>query len=65
MLVKDRLVVKLPRDRFDAPIASGVGERFDPGHGRPMKGWVTIGQRSEREWLDLAEEAKQFVASTL
>src|SRR2546428_11532284 len=34
MLVKGKLVVKLPKPRVDALLASGEGERFDPGHGR-------------------------------
>ena len=38
MLVKGKLVVKLPRSRVDALIASGDGERFDPRQdGRLMK----------------------------
>jgi hypothetical protein len=54
MLSKGRLVVKLPRQRIDALVATGAGERFDPGHGRLMK-----------EWLPLAREALAFVASQL
>ena len=42
MLVKGKLAVKLPRQRVDALIASGDGERLDPGHGRLMKEWVTV-----------------------
>jgi hypothetical protein len=63
MLVKDKLVVKLPRPRVDALIASGDGERFDPGHGRLMKEWVSVEPTSEEEWLPLAREAMEFVAS--
>ncbi len=63
MLVKDRLVLKLPRRRVDALIASGDGERFDPGHGRLMKEWLSLEPTSEREWLPLATEAMEFVAS--
>ncbi len=37
MLVGGKFVVKLPRQRVDALVASGDGERFDPGHGRLMK----------------------------
>jgi hypothetical protein len=36
MLVTDKLVVKLPRQRVDELIAAGEGERFDSGHGRLM-----------------------------
>ena len=63
MLVKGKLVVKLPRPRVDALITSGEGERFDPGHGRPMKEWVAVESTSEEEWLSLAREAMEFVAS--
>jgi hypothetical protein len=64
MLVKGKLVVKLPKRRVDALIASGDGERFDPRHdGRLMKEWVSVEPTSEEEWLPLAREAMEFVAS--
>jgi hypothetical protein len=63
MLVRDQLVLKLPRQRVDALIASGDGERFDPGHGRLMKEWLALNPTSREEWLPLAQEAMKFVAS--
>ena len=64
MLVRGKLVVKLPRPRVDALIASGDGERFDPRHdGRLMKEWVSLVPTSKVEWLPLAREAMEFVAS--
>lgn len=64
MLVQGNLVVKLPKPRVDALIASGDGERFDPRHdGRLMKEWVSVEPTSEEEWLPLAREAMEFVAS--
>jgi len=64
MLVKGKLVVKLPKPRVDALIASGDGEPYDPRHdGRLMKEWVSITPTSEEEWLPLAREAMEFVAS--
>ncbi len=64
MLVRGKLVVKLPKPRVEALIASGNGERFDPRHdGRLMKEWVTIDSTSEEQWLPLAREAMEFVAS--
>jgi hypothetical protein len=64
MLVKGKLVVKLPKPRVDALIASGDGERFDPRHdGRLMKEWLSLEPTSEEEWLPLAREAMEFVAS--
>jgi len=63
MLVKDRLVVKLDRRRVDALVASGDGERFDPGHGRLMKEWLSVAEpASDATWLALAAEAEIFVA---
>lgn len=61
MVVKGKLVVKLPKDRVDGLVASGKGEYFDPGHGRLMKEWVSIGTGAKASWLGLAREAKQFV----
>ncbi len=63
MLVRGKLVVKLPRQRVDAIIASGEGERFDPGHGRLMKEWLSVGPTPAARWLPLAREAMEFVAS--
>jgi hypothetical protein len=34
MLVKEELVVKLPRPRVDELVAAGRGARFEPGLGR-------------------------------
>jgi hypothetical protein len=64
MLVRDKLVVKLPKPRVDALVASGKGDRFDPRQdGRLMKEWVTVESTYEEEWLALATEAMEFVAS--
>ena len=62
MLVKGALVVKLPKARVDALVASGTGAHFDPGHGRLMKEWVAVGPSVRSMWLGLAKEAKDFVA---
>jgi hypothetical protein len=61
MIVKGRLVVKLPRGRVDELVASRKGVRFDPGHGRVMKEWVTLGPEAKAAWLGLAREARAFV----
>ncbi len=64
MLVRGKLVVKLPKPRVDALIASGDGEHFDPRkNGRLMKEWVTVEPTSAEAWLSLAKEAMEFVAS--
>ncbi|SRR5260370_42490150 len=65
MLVKGRLVVKLPRQRVEAIIASGSGEYFDPGHGWPSKEWVAIHPNDESHWLNVSEEAMNFVTSKI
>ncbi|MBI4234452.1 MAG: hypothetical protein HY686_08430 [Chloroflexi bacterium] len=64
-LVKGKLVVKLPKGRVDALAASGHGEHFDPGMGRLMKEWVAVAPLAEGDWLALATEARDFVASAL
>jgi TfoX/Sxy family transcriptional regulator of competence genes len=65
MLSHRRLVVKLPRQRVDALVASGDGDRFDPRRdGRLMKEWLALAPSSQVEWLSLAEEARAFVAAT-
>ncbi len=58
-----KLLVKLPKQRVDALVASGEGERFDSGRGRLMKEWATIEPASGELWLPLAREAMKFVAS--
>ncbi len=63
MLVKQKFVVKLPRQRVDALVATGDGGRFDPGHGRLMKEWLTVEPTSDEDWLPLALEAMEFVSS--
>jgi TfoX/Sxy family transcriptional regulator of competence genes len=62
MLVKGRLVVKLDRRRVDELIASGGGERFDPGHGRLQKEWLAVESDEDNSWLALATESEAFVA---
>lgn len=64
MLVRGRLVVKLPKERVDALVASGDGERFDPRRdGRLMKEWVVVEPACAEGWLSLSREAMAFVAS--
>ncbi len=60
---KGEFVVKLPRQRVDALVTAGRGQRFDPGHGRLMREWATVDVTFATEWLPLAKEARMFVAS--
>jgi hypothetical protein len=55
-------VVKLPRERVAALIASGDGRAFDAGRGRVMKEWLAVNERSRIDWTALADEARLFVA---
>lgn len=60
MLVRGRLVVKLPKARVDALVAAGEGVRFDANKGTPMKEWFSLDPTSPHEWLALAREALEF-----
>jgi len=58
-----QFVVKLPKARVDALVATGVGQRFDAGRGRSMKEWLEVRSESADEWLQLAREALEFVGA--
>ena len=62
MLVKGRLVAKLPRHRVEEIVAAGFGRPFEPGPGRVMKEWVSVDEGGPA-WLELAREAHRFVKS--
>jgi hypothetical protein len=64
MLVRGKLVVKLPQQRVDGLVAARVGTYFDPGHGRLMKQWISIGA-GKAPWVGLAQEAYAFVKRPL
>lgn len=61
MLVRGRLVLKLPKGRVDELVRSRRGEHFEPGHGRLMKEWVAIAD-ADASWTELAGEACGFVS---
>ena len=60
MLVRGRLVVKLPKARVDALVAAGEGIRFDANKGTPMREWLCLAPESRLEWPALADEALDF-----
>ena len=60
MLVRGRLVVKLPAPRVDALVSGGDGVRFVANKGTPMKEWFSLDPESELAWLPLAREALDF-----
>lgn len=61
MLVRGRLVLKLPTQRVDALVDGGEGVRFDANKGTPMKQWLNLDPGSDLDWLPLAREALGFV----
>ena len=60
MLVKEKLVVKLPEERVNTLIAQGAGDRFD--NGRPQRAWLSLASDSYEDWLSLAIESEAFVS---
>ena len=60
MLVRGRLVVKLPAPRVDALVAGGDGVRFDANKAAPMKEWFSLDPESDLAWGPLAREALDF-----
>jgi hypothetical protein len=62
MISRGELVVKLPAERVDELVESGVATRFDAGKGRPMREWASIPAKHSRRWLRLATDALEFVA---
>ena len=64
MLVRGRLVVKLPAPRVDALVSGGDGVRFDANKGTPMKEWFSLDPESALAWPSLAREALDFARST-
>jgi TfoX/Sxy family transcriptional regulator of competence genes len=61
MLVRDELVLKLPRQRVDELVGEGEGARFDAGKGKPMREWFVLSPTSKKAWARLAREAYEFV----
>jgi hypothetical protein len=64
MLVRGRLVVKLPASRVDALVGGGDGVRFDANKGTPMKEWFSLDPESGLPWLPLAQEALDFARAS-
>jgi hypothetical protein len=64
MLVRGRLVLKLPADRVDDLIAAGHGVRFDANKGTPMREWLSLDPESGLPWPLLAREALDHARSS-
>jgi hypothetical protein len=65
MLVRGRLVLKLPRARVDELVAADHGVRFDANKGTPMKEWFCLDPEARLAWLPLAREALDFARQPL
>jgi hypothetical protein len=63
MLVRGRVVLKLPARRVTELVAAGEGVHFDANKGRPMKEWLSLDPGSGTPWLPLAHEALDFARS--
>ncbi len=63
MLVRGRLVLKLPASRVDALVEAGDGIHFDAQKGTPMREWLSLDPGSGQDWLALAREALDFARS--
>jgi hypothetical protein len=63
MLVRGRLVLKLPEARVSDLIAAGEGVNFDANKGTPMREWLSLDPGSGLAWLPLAHEAIDFAQS--
>jgi hypothetical protein len=60
MLVRGRLVVKLPEMRVAELITDDEGVAFDANKGTPMREWLSVDPGSGLDWLWLATEALEF-----
>jgi hypothetical protein len=60
MLVRGRLVLKLPKHRVDELVARGRAERCDANKGTPMREWVSLDPAADQPWSPLAREALSF-----
>ena len=60
MLVRRRLVVKLPAGRCQALREAGLAEPLAVGK-RVMKEWIEVTAEDPRTWRELAAEAYAFV----
>jgi hypothetical protein len=56
-------VVKLPRERHEALMASGIGIPF-VRYGKTMRGWVAVAWETHETWHRLAEEASVFMSGS-
>ena len=58
---QEQLVLKLPPARLTELVQAGRATPFEPMEGRPMNGWIVLGESAEPS--PLVEEARGFVAA--
>ncbi|HEX3811242.1 MAG TPA: hypothetical protein VHX59_00240 [Mycobacteriales bacterium] len=61
MLVRDKLVVKLPKARANALVGSGAALAFEPSTGRSMKEWIVLEMPDKKQWQGLIREAFSYI----
>ncbi len=64
MLVRGRLVVKLPEIRVAELITAGEGVAFDANKGTPMREWLSVDPGAGLDWRVLATEALDFARAS-
>jgi len=60
MLVRGRLVVKLPADQVASLVAAGQGVHFDANKGTPLREWFAVGPDCPLTWSELVTEALSY-----
>lgn len=63
LLVRKKLVVKLPKEKVQKLVETGKGDYFDPGHGRKMKEWIELEPKTRKECVAYMDEAIEVVAA--
>ncbi len=58
------LVVKLPEERVNELIRSGVGRSFAPA-GKVFREWIAVPKPDRRRWLALLKEGVTFVGASV
>ena len=61
MFLKGNILVKVPPKRVSEIIASGDGQAYDPGTGKPMKNRVLIPQAKKDLWIKYSTEANNIL----
>jgi hypothetical protein len=65
MLVRGRLVLKLPEQRVGELVADGHGVPFDANKGVPYREWFSLDPDDDHDWLKLATEGLEFARAGL